>query len=164
MRQHLITTVTRVTALGLLAALATMAAAPAESPRAHEMEEALGVTLNSASALFHPRIGGEAVSLTVSCAAGAYVHEEYAGTPTITFELIDQDGLPIADGHCRWEARIHPPVDRDAARQAEEADDDRLVQWLAEFAQSRTVVKSGSFEVAAGAIVSVPDSVPEAGE
>lgn len=154
----LITTVTRVMAVGLVSALVMLPVAPVDSNPRSEADGVLVVSFEGASALFHPIIGGEAVSLSVSCAAGAYIQKEYAGTPTIIFELIDQDGLPIADGLCRWEARIHPPVDWQTVRRVEETGDDRLVQRLADLAQRQTVVRSGSFEVADGVIVTEPDT------
>ncbi|MCB1815575.1 MAG: hypothetical protein KDK04_28230 [Candidatus Competibacteraceae bacterium] len=136
-------TLTAVVTAGLLINFSSIAAT----------DEVMTIHFSSNEVVFQPNVGGEAVTLTLSCAGGAYVQQEYPGTEAIVWALVDQDDLPIDDGLCKYEARIHPTMDKAAVQAAEESADDRIAEQLAQLEQIQTMVVNGSFDIVGGQIV-----------
>jgi hypothetical protein len=139
----------RLTLLGITSGL-LLIASPVQWAGA---EEAISTDFSPVEVVFQPNIWAEAVTLTVSCAGGAYIQQEYLGSAAVSFEPVDQDGLPIEDDLCKYEVRVHPVVDKAAMKAAAESDDGRIAELLAQLEQMQTVVVSGSFDIAGGQIV-----------
>ena len=137
-------------ALALLPAAAT----PGDEERAEPEapREAVAVALSGSQVLFTPRVDGEAVTVTLSCADGTYLQREYEGVGPVALPLVSEEDRPIADGRCKYEVLVHPFVDREAMRAAQEAGDFATVERLSRIEQERMEIVTGSFEVAGGAI------------
>jgi len=148
-------------ALCLLAACALAlpaAAAQADEERAEPEAppEAVAVELGTGQVLFTPRIDGEAVTVTLSCADGTYVQREYEGVAAVSLQIVSEEGQPVADGRCKYEVLVHPFVDHEVLRAAEEAGDFATVERLSRIEQERMEIVTGLFEVAGGAIRANP--------
>lgn len=144
-------------ALSLLAVCALAlpaAAAQGDEERAQPEAppEAVAVVLGTGQVLFTPRVDGEAVTVTLSCADGTYVQREYEGVVAVSLPLVSDEGQPVADGRCKYEVLVHPFVDREALRAAEEAGDFATVERLSRIEEERMEIVTGLFEVADGAI------------
>ncbi len=127
---------------GLLATVSV--AAPADRSAA---EEAVAVQIGDAQVTFWPNVGGDAISARLSCADGSFAE--------MKSETVAPVSLPFAavNGRCKYQVHIHPPVDREALRRAEEADDDATMERISRLEQEQTVVVHGSFTMVDGTAV-----------
>ena len=115
---------------------------------------------------FEPRLPGVATSVYVSCADGTYIHRELEGVGAALVEVARADGTPVAgpsggDVRCKYEVYVHPPVDREAMRLAEEKGDFSTIRRLSRIEEEQTVIHRGRFRVAGGAAVA---AVPRASD
>lgn len=113
----------------------------------------VGVTPTGTSLTLQPRVPGVATSVYISCNDGTYIHKEFEGVGTNIVELAHPDGSFVADGRCKYEVLIHPAVDYEAIRLAEENGDDATLERLSQLEQELTVKAHGRFTVAGGAVV-----------
>ena len=114
--------------------------------------EIVAISLGGNMATFSPTTSGEAMTVSISC-EGAYMQQEFAGAGSATMELRDSEGNGVRDGRCDWEARVHPFVDREALRAAEEAGDDAAMERLSQREADLTVIDGGTFYMAGGSAV-----------
>lgn len=121
-------------------------AVPEALPAAVEVE----VSFSGQNLVVEPRVSGVATSVYVSCADGTYIHREFEGVGAALVELVRADGAPVADGRCKYEVYVHPPVDKEAMRVAEESGDFATVERLSRLEQQQTVISHGRFLVAGG--------------
>ncbi len=98
-----------------------------------------------------PQVAGVATSVYISCADRTYIHREFEGVETALVELVRADGASVADGRCKYEVYVHPPLDREAMRLAEEQGDLATIRRLSALEQEQTVISRGRFRVAGGA-------------
>lgn len=112
---------------------------------------AVEVSSSGSLLVVEPRVSGVATSVYVSCADGTYIHREFEGVGASLVELARADGAPVADGRCKYEVYVHPPVDREAMRLAEEQGDFATIQRLSRIEQEQTVISHGRFRVTGGA-------------
>lgn len=136
----------------VLTATPSAPAAETEEPSPAEEAEPVALELGATAVTFAPRVVGEAVSLTVGCTDGTYLERAGREVAPVRVELVSGDGSPVGDGLCKYELRVHPPVDHEAVRAAEEADDDRRLEELARQEEAATVTVRGSFRVEQGVI------------
>ena len=105
-----------------------------------------------------PRVSGVATSVYVSCADGTYIHRELEGVSAALVEVVRTDGTPLTGGpagevRCKYEVYVHPPVDREAMRIAEEQGDFATIERLSRIEQEQIVISRGGFRVTGGAAV-----------
>lgn len=146
---------------GTLLAVPLVAVPPDGGDAAAAPGEAVAVQFGAGQVTFQPRVAGDAVSATLSCADGTYVQRELSGVVSLSLPLTAADGRPVADGRCKYEVRVHPAVDHEALRAAEEADDDATLERLSRLEQEQTVVVTGTFQVLGGTVVSADHSIDE---
>lgn len=106
-----------------------------------------------------PRVAGAGTSVYIACTDGTYIHREYEGVAPAVVELVRSDGSFVADGQCKYRVYIHPAVDEEAMRAAEEADDDQLLEQLTRLERQATAISDGAFVV-----IGSQARVPERGE
>ncbi len=112
------------------------------------------VGLSGALFVAEPQVSGVATSVYVSCSDGAYLHREFEGVGAAVVELAWKSGVPVADGRCKYEVYVHPPVDREAMRAAEKKRDLEALERLSRIEREQTVIVSGVFWIAGGSAVS----------
>lgn len=145
----------------LLLALALLALAGSHNLRAQEQLAAepapetptpalVEVGFSGPNLVAQPRVPGVATSVYVSCADGTYIHREFEGVGAALVELVRADGTPVADGRCKYEVYVHPPVDEEAMRLAEETGDFATIKRLSRLEQQQTVITHGRFWVVGG--------------
>lgn len=137
----------------LLVPLVARAQEVAEAEEAVAAPAPVKVNGSGPNLVVEPRVPGVATSVYVSCADGTYIHREFEGVGTALVELVGDDGTPVADGRCKYEVYVHPPVDREAMRAAEEAGDLATVRRLSRIEKEQTVITHGRFLVEGGAAV-----------
>ena len=153
----------RLFAVGLLAAVAL---SPALAEAVHDRERAVPeprpaedrpveLGLSRQTVIVEPRVGGVATSVYLSCTDGTSIHRELEGVGTALVDLAREDGAPIADGRCKYEIYVHPPVDQDAMRAAEESGDWATVERLSRIEGEQTVIVHGIFRIEGGNAVAV---------
>lgn len=130
--------------------LALPAAAAEVEEESVAVEPAVEVSFSGPNLVVEPRVPGVATSVYVSCADRTYIHHEFEGAGAALVELVRADGAPVADGRCEYEVYVHPPVDREAMRIAEESGDFATVERLSRLEQQRTAITHGRFLVAGG--------------
>lgn len=139
-------------ALALPAAATEVEEESAAIEPAAEPPAAVAVEASGSQVLFQPRVNGEGVSVTLSCADGTYLQREYEGVGAVSLPLVSDEGRPVVDGRCKYEVIVHPFVDWEAMRAAEEAGDFATVERLSRIEQEQMEIVTGLFDVAGGAI------------
>ena len=122
----------------------------AAEPEREQAPPPVEVGFSGSMLVIEPRVSGVATSVYVSCADGTYIHRELEGVGPVLVELVREDGAPVADGRCKYEVYVHPPVDGEAMRAAEEAGDFATIERLSRIEQEQTVISHGHFRVAGG--------------
>ncbi|HUG74502.1 MAG TPA: hypothetical protein VMM81_02370 [Acidimicrobiia bacterium] len=124
---------------------------PAAEPERAPAPPPIEVGFSGLHLVVEPRVSGVATSVYVSCADGTYIHRELEGVGAALVEVVREDGEPVADGRCKYEIYVHPPVDKVAMRIAEERDDLATIERLSRIEQAQTVISRGVFRMAGGA-------------
>lgn len=128
----------------------------ASSAQGANPDDVLRVDYGTSDVVFQPNVHGQGVTLTISCAGDTYLRQFYPGTAPVSFSLIDQDGLPIQDGLCKYEVRIHPILDNATAEASAGSNGEREAERLGQVEEMQTIVASGAFMIEAGQIIVQP--------
>jgi len=123
---------------------------PAAEPERAPVPQPVSVSFSGPHLVVEPRVSGVATSVYVSCPDGTYIHRELEGVGAALVELVRADGAPVADGRCKYEIYVHPPVDAEAMRLAEEKGDFATIERLSRIEQEQTVISHGRFRVQGG--------------
>lgn len=123
---------------------------PAAEPERDPAPPPIEVGFSGLHLVVEPRVSGVATSVYVSCADGTYIHREIEGVGAALVEVVREDGAPVADGRCKYEVYVHPPVDKEAMRLAEKKGDFATIERLSRIEQAQTVIHDGIFWVTGG--------------
>lgn len=145
---------TKLAFLMLAAFAATARISVAEPPNA---ESPVAVSNNAGALTIRADVPNEGLEVTLSGPDGATSRQTAAAGGAIRIGALDENGAVRADGAWTWEAVVRPAVDRATRERARAArangDDVEAARLMKGHVPARTLVRSGSFRVVGGQIV-----------